>query len=312
MAADMVQGRTLRQPLVDVGQQFLDHLFAALHRPRIAEQALVRRRQQIRVVVGRTAQHHPVEVLQVALGVVEIVDAAVEHDGQPGELLLEANHFLVAQRWNLTILFGTQPLQPRLARVHDEHRAADVGDGADEIPHMRVAVEVVDADAMFHRHRQRAGILHRLDAVGHQPRLGHQAGAESTAANPVGGAAAVQVDLIEAPLFSQPGTGRQCLRVAAAQLQRQRVFGPVVAQQPRRVAVQQRAGGDHLGVEPGALAQQPPEIAAGAIRPVQHGGDAEAVIGMGGGHGHGSMVRRTRIVHAPARCADRCLVEVFY
>ena len=46
----------------------------------------------------------------------------------------------------------------------------------------------------------------------------------------------------------------------------------VEAQMPLRVAMAQRTGGDHLGVEQGITAEQAVEIAAVAIGPVHHGG----------------------------------------
>jgi hypothetical protein len=60
--------------------------------------------------------------------------------------------------------------------------------------------------------------------IGHQLRLGHQAGAEGAALHPFAGAAAVQVDLVVAPARGQPRAVRQVGGLAAAQLQRDRVF----------------------------------------------------------------------------------------
>jgi hypothetical protein len=102
---------------------------------------------------------------------------------------------------------------------------------------------------VFDRHRDRHHVDHGLHAVGHQRRLGHQAGAKRAALHPLAGAAAVQVDLVIAPLLAQPGGKGQFLGLAAAELQRHRVFLVVKAQMPAQVAMAQRAGGDHLGVQ---------------------------------------------------------------
>lgn len=78
--------------------------------------------------------------------------------------------------------------------------------------------------------------------------MAHQAGADHVVLHPVAGAADVEVDLVIALRLRQARAGRQIGRVAAAQLQGQRVFAIVVAQKTLGIAMQQRAGGDHLGV----------------------------------------------------------------
>jgi hypothetical protein len=148
--------------------------------------------------------------------------------------------------------------------------AARLADLADKITHEVVAFDAVDADAVFHRHRDVHHVDHRLDAVGHQRRLGHQAGAERAALHPLAGAAAVQVDLVIAPLLAQPGGKGQFLGLAAAELQRHRVFLVVKAQVPAQVAMAQRAGGDHLGIQARMVRQQAVEVPAVPIGPVQH------------------------------------------
>src|SRR6185437_6483524 len=64
-------------------------------------------------------------------------------------------------------------------------------------------------------------------------------------------------------------------RVRSAELQRHRMLARIEAQQPGTVAVQHRAGGQHLGVEHGARGQGPVQDAAMPVCPVHHGGDSE-------------------------------------
>ena len=66
--------------------------------------------------------------------------------------------------------------------MDDEDLAAGLGNGGDEVAHELVALDAVDADAVLHRHRQRGGVAHRLHAIRHHRRLGHQAGAEGARA----------------------------------------------------------------------------------------------------------------------------------
>ena len=60
------------------------------------------------------------------------------------------------------------------------------------------------------------------------------------------------------------------ISAAIAQLQRQRVFALAVTQKALPVAMQQRTGGDHLGVEQGLLGQQAQKEPAMPICPVHH------------------------------------------
>ena len=63
----------------------------------------------------------------------------------------------------------------------------------------------------------------------------------------------------------------------AAELQRDRVLARRIAEQPLAVAVDDRLGGDHLGVEQRAPRQQTMEDAAMPVRPVHHRGDVAGV-----------------------------------
>ena len=134
----------------------------------------------------------------------------------------------------------------------------------------------VDADAVLHRHRQGYRVLHGLDAVGHQVRLGHQAGPDGAALHALAGAPAIQVDLVVTPLRRQPRAMRQVRLVAAAQLQSDAVLLAAEVQVPRDITMQQCTGGHHLGVQPGAARDEAVKEAAMAVRPIHHEGDGEA------------------------------------
>jgi hypothetical protein len=54
------------------------------------------------------------------------------------------------------------------------------------------------------------------------------------------------------------------------------VFFGVEAQMARHIAMDERAGGHHLGVQQRMAAQQAVEIAAVAVRPIHHGGNGQA------------------------------------
>jgi len=123
---------------------------------------------------------------------------------------------------------------------------------------------------MLHR------IAHRLDALGDQGRMGHQAGADHVVLHPVTGATDVQVDLVVTGLLGEPRASSQIRRIAAAQLQGERMLGLVVMQKPLGIAVQQRTGGDHLGIQQCTLRQLAQKIPAVVIGPVHHRRHGEA------------------------------------
>lgn len=54
------------------------------------------------------------------------------------------------------------------------------------------------------------------------------------------------------------------------------MLGFVVTQKALVIAVEDRPGGDHLGVEQGVLGEQAQEVATVSVGPIHHGGDGEA------------------------------------
>ncbi len=141
----------------------------------------------------------------------------------------------------------------------------------DEITQLGITVAPIDPDTMLHRHRNRHRIPHRLHAIRHQCRVRHQDRADHIVLHPITRAADVQVHFIVTGSLSHTRTGGQVGRNTAAQLQREWVLGFVVTQEALVVAVQDRAGGDHLGVEQGVLGEQAQEEPAVAVGPVHHG-----------------------------------------
>ena len=81
-----------------------------------------------------------------------------------------------------------------------------------------VVFAAVDADAVLHRHRHRHRVAHRLHALGDELRLGHQAGSERAALNPLARAAAVEVHEARAALLCQLGAVGQGVGVAVGEL----------------------------------------------------------------------------------------------
>ena len=229
-------------------------------------------------VVSLAAHHHAIQRAQVLSNLRRAVDAAVDDEFQGGKVSLQTQHPLRLQRWNVAVFLGRQALQPGIAGMHDEEFATRLRDGAHKVPHEVVALATVNADAVFHRHGNVHRVLHGFHAIGHQSGFGHQASAKSTALHPLGGATAVEVDLLIAPLLAQLGGTGQIGRFAPTQLQGHRVFFRVEIKVARHIAMDQRPRGDHLGVEQGVARQQAVEIPAVAVGPVHHRRNTQAAI----------------------------------
>ena len=161
--------------------------------------------------------------------------------------------------------------------MDDEHVApATLRHGAHEVTHEVVALHAVHTDAVLDRHRQVSRFAHGRHAVRHQGGLALQASAKGPTLHPRTRAAAVQVDLVVAPLLRQPSTARQIVWLTAAQLQCHRVLFLVEVKMPRHIAMQQRTCGHHLGVEQRAAGDEAMEEAAVPICPIHHRRDAQA------------------------------------
>ena len=136
---------------------------------------------------------------------------------------------------------------------------------------------IVDADAAFDRHRDRHRGLHRRDAIADERGFRHQAGAEAAVLHPVGRAADIEIDLVETEIGADARAVSKRARLAAAELQRQRMLGRIEPQQPRAVAVQHRAGGEHFGIEQCAARQQAMEEPAMPVGPFHHRRNGESM-----------------------------------
>src|SRR5262249_2194852 len=91
-------------------------------------------------------------------------------------------------------------------------------------------------------------------------------------------AADIEVDLRKAEALPDRGAFGERPRVAAAELERDRLLGRVAGEKPRTVAVYDRAGRDHLAVKQRSAREQAMEEPAMAVRPVHHRCDGEDIL----------------------------------
>src|SRR4030095_12210654 len=105
----------------------------------------------------------------------------------------------------------------------------------------------------------------------------YQAAAEGAFLHPLARAADVEVDLVVAVALAELRAEHQLMGIGPPELQRDRVLRRAECEMPLELAVNQRAGGDHLGVQPGARGHLAQEVAAVPVGPVHHWRDAEPV-----------------------------------
>ena len=200
----------------------------------------------------------------------------------------------VVERRNVAVVLGAEPLEPGLARVHDERRGARRLHRASESEQRFARLLLVDADAAFDRDRKLDRRGHRGDAFGDQRWLPHQAGAETSALHPFGRAAAIEVDLVIAEIGADSRRLSESRRVRAAELQRHRMLGRIEAEQPLARTEHDGVRRHHFGVETRATRQQPVERPAAPVGPVHHRRDGKA-------GDIGSHVRPYRRAHPDCR-----------
>ena len=227
-------------------------------------------------VIGGTSEHCAIKPARPDFNVGQRLEPAIQFEVQRRKLRGEAMHDLVSKRRHFAVLLRAQPIEPGVARVHDEALATRPGELRDEVGDEPERFASIDADAVLDGHWQVDRILHRAHAPRNQCRACHQAGAERTLADPIARAAAVEVDLAIPVSHCDPCGVGQFSRIAPPQLQH-RAF-TFVAQREQRIpiAVQDRLAGDHLRIQPGTRAQRTMKAAAMAIGPVHHRGNRQA------------------------------------
>ena len=271
----LVRPAAFLEPRQDIGAEGLDRLLARRNRVFRPVQTAVDIGEQPGVVIGSPAQHHPVDMLKMRLGLVEICDAAIDADVEVRQALLQPVDADVVERRNIAVFLGRKALQPGLAGMHPQGIDTGRDDGVGQLVERLFRVLVVDADAALDGHRDRNHLAHRRNAFGDQFRLAHQAGAETAGLHPVGRAADIEVHLVIAEILDHAGRLRQLLRIGAAELAGNGVFHGVEAKEFFPVAMNDRGRRDHLGIEQRVGTEVAVERPAIAVRPFHHRGDCE-------------------------------------
>ncbi|MNZ58890.1 hypothetical protein D3C78_769080 [compost metagenome] len=273
----MSQIGAIAQLTFDVGIHRANHGNRVAIRTLNAEDFAVNRRQNARILVRLTPDHHAIHMLQVRFGLFERFNAAVNRHRQMRKITLELIHARVIQRRDLTVFFRAKTRQPGFACVDDKRLTfAFPGDGINEITQEFVAVLIVDSDTRFDGNRNRHHVAHRFNAVSHQLCVAHQTGAKHAILHAIGRTTHIEVNFVVATRFCKLCAFCQCGRIAAAKLQRHRMLffaiGQIVS-----LTVNDRSGGDHFGVQQRVARQLAQEVATMSVRPVEHRRDGETV-----------------------------------
>ena len=205
--------------------------------------------QEPGILVGFTAHHHAVQVFQLLFYLVQCFNAAVQGDVQLGHLGFQLVDKFIFQRWDFTILLGREPLEPGLTGVYNEDTATRIGESPDKVPEKLPGIKLINADAAFDGDGDGNGILHGLEAVGHQVLVFHKAGAEVSVLHPVRWASAIQVHFVESGTLYQLTCLRKFVRIGATKLKNRWEFAVFVFQKNVRIlAVYKPCGYHHLAV----------------------------------------------------------------
>ena len=242
MPRDRVQPRALRQFALDIGKKRLER--AALadgERRGLAEQQRIDRQQPPRLLIGGAAHHHAVDMREMRLRLLDAGDAAIDaRSADRGCARLEPVDAIVIERRDVAVLARRQALRARpCAHARSAHRRRPLRPRRVSASSDCFRILLVDADAAFHRDRDRDRRLHRGDAVADQRRLRHQAGAEAAFLHAVRRAADIEIDLVVAEVRAD---ARALARARAGRSRRAAARPDAPPDRSRAAARDRRAG----------------------------------------------------------------------
>src|SRR5262249_18995362 len=142
-----------------------------------------------------------IEASQVLQRLIDVRDAAIEHDRKTRMRGFEPVDASIIERRDVAILPRRETLEPSLARVDDQRGDASLFDRAGERFKRLLRILIVDADTAFDRDRQLDRAGHGGDTVADERWLRHQTGAETAHLHAIRRTADVEVDLVIAELF---------------------------------------------------------------------------------------------------------------
>src|SRR4030095_14330731 len=133
------------------------------------------------------------------------------------------------------------------------------------------------ADATFHCHRNFYSRAHGGNAIGHELRLGHEAGPQTPLLNTIRGAADIEIDFAIAVILTNSCCLRKHFGIAAAKLEGHRLLRVIKTKELLPGAMANGLGGDHLRIKQGVPREMAMEDTAMPVRPIHHGRHTKSV-----------------------------------
>ena len=211
---------------------------------------------------------------------------------------LESVNIFITKRRYGSIFARAQAIEPSFTRVYDKTLAATVSDLTHKVFHHLITVITINAEPAFDGHRNLYGRLHRGHQRINQLRFCHQTGTETTRLDTIARAAAVDVDFIVSVGFANRCSLRHLDRIGTTELQHQRGIVSVGVQKVITITMNNRFGGQHLGVQQGMPSQLAGQKTKMPIGQLHHRCDDKSSVQIrnGGRCGHGVMaVFRLRV-----------------
>src|SRR4051794_38973421 len=205
-------------------------------------------------------------------------DAAVDNDRYIRPRFLQPIDPDIVQRRDIAIFLRRQSFEPSLAGVNDQCVGTRCDNTAGELVQRHVRILIVDADPALHSNGNSYRALHRLNAIGDQRRLRHQAGAKTAVLHPVRRTTDVEIDFVVAEILTYLSRCCEIASIGPAKLKRDGMFAGIETEQPLTIAMQDGPGRQHLGVEPSVPGHEAVEDTAVPVGPVHHGGHGKAIV----------------------------------
>ena len=164
--------------------------------------------------------------------------------------------------------------------MHDEDPRARLVERPHEVAHEPVVVAPVDAHAVLHGDGLLGGVAHGGETLRDERRVEHERSPEGALLHPFARTPAVEVVFVIAEGLGRGDALSKRLGVGPAQLQRHGMLAGVETEELFLIPVQNRARRHHLGVKARTARERPVKDAAVPVRPVEHGRNRKAPVGV--------------------------------
>ncbi len=120
VARDGVQPHAARQLALDVRDEGFERGFRAVELAPLRRRSADRRQKPPRLLIGRAAHHHAIDVREVRAACSTLAMPPLMRDVQSRMRALEAVDAIVVERRDIAVFPRREPVEPRLAGVHDQ------------------------------------------------------------------------------------------------------------------------------------------------------------------------------------------------